>query len=88
MINGNGNVSTVDGATSGATISVVTGADGKAACIWRTDFVTARQSVTARLADVESKDFVAELPQHLRQRAADVAEAAGLGDGGHFGGGE
>src|SRR5436190_5019554 len=62
VINGGGNVSTVDGATSGATISVVTGADGKAACIWRTDFVTARQSVTARLADVESKDFVAELP--------------------------
>jgi hypothetical protein len=62
VTNGAGNVSTVADTNPGATLVVTTGVDGKAACIWRTDLTAIRQTVTARLIELEAKDYVPELP--------------------------
>src|SRR3954454_9424240 len=59
---GGGFLSSAADVSAGPSFIATTGDDGKAACIWRTDFVTPRQSVTARLLDLEAKDFVPELP--------------------------
>jgi hypothetical protein len=62
VTNGAGNVSTVADTNPGTTLIVTTGVDGKAACIWRTDLTAIRQTVTARLIELEAKDYVPELP--------------------------
>ncbi|HEX6641785.1 MAG TPA: DUF6519 domain-containing protein, partial [Thermoanaerobaculia bacterium] len=62
VTNGAGNVSTVADTNPGNTLVVTTGVDGKAACIWRTDLTAIRQTVTARLIELEAKDYVPELP--------------------------